>query len=147
MKISRKPYHAFFILMSAVCAAGCQSRIGTGDGPTFSEGHTYLLTASSMARYRYSYVDSYKTPKEFLIVLTKSGDCIFRKKYEVGGWDVSWQTEWTSPTDVVVNVFDFGEGVDHRNSERRPLHQRAIEEISLHIDPNAGNVVEHTSAT
>jgi len=79
------------LMLLAMGIAGCQSRVGVGDGPTFSENDTFLLEVTSFARYRYSYVDLDQTPKDFHVCLSRSGTCIFRKDYSVVGWDISWQ--------------------------------------------------------
>jgi hypothetical protein len=133
------------LMLVAVCGAGCQSNVGVGDGPTFSENDTFLLEVTSFARHRYSYYERYQTPKDFHVCLTKSGSCIFRKEYDVVGWDISWQIQWISPTDVVIKVFDFGAEIDHRSAKDSEAVRRPIGEISLHIDSDTGKVTERAS--
>jgi len=132
-------------MLLAMGIAGCQSRVGVGDGPTFSENDTFLLEVTSFARYRYSYVDLDQTPKDFHVCLSRSGTCIFRKDYSVVGWDISWQIHWTSPTDVVIEVFDFGADVDHRRTQAMNAQRRPVGDIGLHIDSETGKVTERSS--
>ena len=130
-----------------LCGAGCQSQVGVGDGPKFSENDTFLLEVNSFAHYRNDYFDRYQTPKDFHVYLTKSGSYLFRKEYNIVGWDVSWEIHWVSATDVIIRVFDFGAEFDHRSAIQSGNVQRPLGEISLHVDAETGKVSEHSSAT
>ena len=134
------------ILGLAACG-WTQSRYGVGEDEKFSEDSIFKVHAVSLARWRYSYVDRYQTPKDLLIILSKSKSCLFRKEYALMGWDVSWTIDWVSPNHAVISVFDFGPGIDHRKMEHANAVKRSIETIDLEVNVESGDVIEHSSAT
>jgi hypothetical protein len=129
------------VLCVVLLASGCQSRVGIGDGSVTSPGlDSYRVEIHSFARYRYAYVDSERTPKEFRVCVIKSAQCIFRKTYDVVGWDVSWHTHWVSATEVQIDIFDFGKDVDHRGATDTHLVRRPIASVHLETDAQTGKV-------
>ena len=123
-----------------ISLAGCQSRVGIGDGITASPDRSFAVEVSSGVRYRNQYVDDDETPKDIQVTLTRTGKCLFCQTYTVMGWDVSWQTRWTTETDVRIDIFDFGRAVDHRTSQTPTDAKRALGTIELHVDPTTNNV-------
>lgn len=127
----------------AICI-GC-SRTYVGDGGTSSPDGQLLLFVTSHGAYGHSYVD--KTKKEVWISLSRSNrdTPIFEQSYRMVGSDVSWDTRWTSASNVVVQFFDYGDGVTKYDAPpSRPKHQ--IRTIRFHVDGQAGKVSEEKDA-
>jgi hypothetical protein len=69
---------------------------------------------------------------------------LFRKEYDVKGYDIGWSAIWVDRTNLTVIVYDYGPGVSHRDgSNHRTNH---ICSWSYSYDAASGKFIEQREA-
>ena len=130
-----------------LCFAGCtRTYIGGGQGTPSPDGQL-RVSVTSHGAYRHAYID--KTKKEVWISLSRAGaqtkKPLFQRSYRIVGSDVSWDTRWASPINVVVQFFDYGDGVSiYDVPTNTPTH--SIRTIRFRVDGQTGKVSEEKDA-
>jgi hypothetical protein len=134
----------WLLALMAICVGCSRTYIGDGGGTPSPDGQL-RLSVTSHGAYGRSYVDN--TKKEVWISLWRAdaNTPIFQRSYRVVGSDVSWDTRWTSASNVVVQFFDYGDGVTSYDAPpSRPKHQ--IRTIRFHVDGHTGKVSQEKDA-
>ena len=147
-------FHHFWLLTFLLfCVAGCsRTYIGDGQGTASPDGQL-RLSVTSHGAYRHAYID--KTKKDVWISVWRAGtqtqQPLFQHSYQIVGSDVSWDTRWLSSSNVVVQFFDYGDGVISSDGgglfgapTDAPTHQ--IRTIRFRVDGQTGKVNEDKNA-
>jgi hypothetical protein len=127
--------------------SGCsRTYIGDGQGTASPDGQL-RLSVTSHGAYRHAYVD--KTKKEIWVSVWRTSaqtqTPLFQQRYRLVGSDVSWDTRWLSPSNVLVRFFDYGDGVTSYDvPTNAPTHQ--IRAIRFRLDAQTGKVSEDKDA-
>lgn len=130
-----------------LCLAGCyRPSAHDGQGKASPDGQLRLAVKSRGA-YQRPYHD--RTRKVIEISVRRAGATtqppLFQERYRIVGSAVSWHTQWLSPSNVAVQLFDYGDGVQRFAASTNPP-ERTIRTIRFRVDRQSGNVTEDKSA-
>ncbi len=139
--------HFWWPAILMLCLAGCyRPSVHDGQGKASPDGQL-RLAVKSRGVYQRPYHE--RTRKVIEISVRRAGGAaqrpLFQQRYRIVGSDVSWHTQWLSPSNVVVQLFDYGDGVRRLAAPTHPP-ERPIRTIRFRVDRQSGNVTEDTSA-
>ncbi len=135
--------HFWLFVVLLLYVAGCsRTYVGDGQGTASPDGQL-RLSVTSHGAYRHAYID--KTTKEIWISVWRAANQtqppLFQHSYRLVGSDVSWGTRWLSSSNVMVQFFDYGDGVSSYDAPTNvPTHQ--IRTIRFRVDERTGKVGE-----
>ncbi len=129
----------------AVCFTGCQTYICTGNGNGIaSPDDRYSLAVEVHGAYGHSYFD--KTTKRIWIEILNRSDwkykAVLSQTYSLTGSDIDWQIHWSSPEEVSVEFYDWGDGVGNYNNMKHITASNHIALFSFILDTNTVKFVE-----
>ena len=137
--------HFSLFALLLFCVAGCsRTYVGDGEGTASPDGQL-RLSVTSHGAYRHAYID--KTKKEVWISVWRARDQqpVFQQSYRIVGSDVSWGTRWSSSSNVLVEFFDYGDGVSSYDVPTN-TPTRQIRTIRFRVDGQTGKVSEDKGA-
>jgi hypothetical protein len=131
--------------MLTLCLAGCFSHTHVGDGlGTPSPDGKFRLAVGVDGASRHAYVD--KTKKKVWIWIGSSSGTnstlLFEHAYVLTGSDVAWETRWSGPEAVSVEIYDWGDGVSNYNNMNHLTASNHIALLSFMLDKNTGKFTE-----
>ena len=140
----RKIAHTLLAIL-APCLVGCFTHTNVGDGMgTPSPDSKLTLGVGIDGASHHAYFD--KTKKTIGIWIGSTGTTkattLFEHYYVLTGSDIAWKTHWSSPENVSVKFYDWGDGVSNYNNMNHMTKSNHIALLSFVLDKNTGKFLE-----
>jgi hypothetical protein len=126
--------------------AGCsRTYISTGDpGVPSPDGSTTRICWTIHGAYGRSYID--KTRK-LVDVCIKRGQqpgpqVLFLERYKFVASDLDGDARWVSPGEVVLVLYDYGDGVSSYDASKTGATSNHIATLAFHLDKRSGKFTE-----
>jgi hypothetical protein len=129
---------------SMLCLVGCTyTHVGDGEGTPSPDGRFRLAVGIDGAS-GHAYVN--KTKKNVWIWIQSGNSTnsvsLFQREYALTGSDMMWETRWSSPEAVSVEVYDWGDGVSNYKNENHMTSSNHIALLSFVLDKKVGRFIE-----
>jgi len=113
-------------------------------GGSKSPGNRYCLGVTSHGASAKAYVA--KTKKRIWITISSLGTTnsltLFQQRFVLIGSDIDWHTRWSSDEAVLIDFFDWGDGVSNYKNMQHLAASNNIASFSFALDPGTGKFIE-----
>lgn len=137
----------FLALITLICFSGGCTRtyVSTGDpGAPSPDGSSTRICWTIHGAYGRSFI---QRTKKVVDVSIKKGQqphaqILFLQRYEFVASDLGGDARWVSPEEVVVQFYDYGDGVSSYDASKTGAASNHIGTLAFHVDKQSGKFRE-----
>lgn len=132
-----------FVIVAALTGGCTRTYISTGDPGVPSPDGVTRLILTAHGDYGRSYLEKSKKLLDVSVVRgpITNKHTLFEHRYKYVGADLWGRVQWDSTNKVVVNVYDYADGVFGGEAEKRGMPSNHIATLTLELD-KTGKFVE-----
>jgi hypothetical protein len=142
-----RPPATLLALFALICfGSGCtRTYISTGDpGVPSPDGSSTRICWTTYGAYGRSFV---QRTKKLVDVCIKKGQqpqaqTLFLHRYKFIASDLGGDARWVSPEEVVLQFYDYGDGVTSYDASKTGAPSNHISTLAFHLDKHSGRFTE-----
>ncbi len=138
---------ALLAVITLISFSGACTRtyISTGDpGVPSPDASSTRICWTIHGAYGRSFI---QRTKKLVDVCIKKGQepqaqILFSQRYKFIASDLGGDARWVSPEEVVIQFYDYGDGVSHYEASKTGAASKPIHRLAFHLDKQSGKFTE-----